>query len=331
MSLRAPANARLLILAVLVLLGACTDLSGLRADRPLLPVREYEQMIVGRLDADYVGNENCLGRCHKHDKIYRDFQLSVHGEQVAADSGLPLVNCESCHGPGSLAIEHAAENDKCNFETLLQLDKLPSQAQSLICVKCHSAASTPRLHNWNASIHASSDVSCFDCHKLHQGPAQKVSRKEMAELCYGCHQDIRMAFQQFSHHPVPEHKMACTDCHDPHDASQNQNLTGFNIKEICTRCHMEFQGPFIYEHADLTEDCTNCHAPHGSPNDPLLKVSQPFLCLQCHAGHQSGFFAPALATEDFKGAFYTRCTDCHSAIHGTDIPSAKGRGSFIAR
>jgi hypothetical protein len=52
--------------------------------------------------------------------------------------------------------------------------------------------------------------------------------------------------------------------------------------------------------------------------------------MQCHAGHQDANHQ-ALVNSDFKGAFYTRCTDCHSSIHGTDIPSAKGRGTFISR
>jgi DmsE family decaheme c-type cytochrome len=318
----------------LALLAACADLSSLRSDQPIQPIREYEKQIVGRLDADYIGNDQCLAKCHKHDKIAVDFQQSVHGEQVSAESGLPLVNCESCHGPGSMAVEHLAETPtgekRCEFETLLPLKELPSQAQTLICLKCHSAASTPNLQYWNASSHAGSDVSCFDCHKLHQGPQQKASRHDTAELCFSCHQDIRMAFDQFSHHPVPEHKMSCTDCHDPHGTAQDHNLKGTSIKEMCTRCHMEFQGPFVYEHADVTEDCTNCHNPHGSPNNPLLTANQPFLCMQCHAGHSESPH-PALTSDNFKGAFYTRCTDCHSAIHGTDVPSAKGRGTFIAR
>lgn len=329
-------NCKALLLLFLVLLAACTDLTSLRSDQPIQPVREYERMIVGRLDADYVGDAQCLAKCHKHDQLLKDFDMSVHGEQVEAESGLPLVNCESCHGPGSLAVKHLTEKeqitekDRCDFDTFLQLEELPAQAQSLVCLKCHSAASTPSLQFWNAGFHASNDVSCFDCHTLHQGPQQKPSRHEMDEVCYNCHQKIRMEFGQFSHHPVPEHKMVCVDCHDPHGTAQEHNLKGTTVRETCTRCHAEFQGPFVYEHADVTEDCANCHSPHGSPNNPLLTVAQPFLCMQCHAGHQDSHHQ-SLTDDNFKGAFYTRCTDCHSAIHGTDVPSSKGKGSFIGR
>ncbi|MEJ2201538.1 MAG: DmsE family decaheme c-type cytochrome [Desulfuromonadaceae bacterium] len=319
---------KLLWLAGVFLLTACSDLQHLRSDNQLLPVREYEQLIVGRLDANYIGDENCLAKCHKHDQIRRDFQRSVHGEQIAQETGLPLVNCESCHGPGSLAVEDdLKEKDRCKFETLLQLEQLPPQAQSLICLKCHSAASTPALIFWSASTHANNDLSCFDCHELHQGPQQKVSRQKMDALCFNCHADVRMAFEQFSHHPIPEHKMACVDCHEPHGSAQDRLLRGSTRKDTCTRCHMEYQGPFVFEHADVTEDCSNCHVPHGSPNAPLLSSPEPFLCMKCHNGHASF----AIQNAELKGVFYTRCTDCHSTIHGTDIPSTRGRGTFIAR
>jgi DmsE family decaheme c-type cytochrome len=293
-------------------------------------------MLVGRLDSNYIGTEQCLAKCHKHDRIFRDYKQSVHGLQIESQSGLPLVNCETCHGPGSLAVDHIV-NESCDFKTFIQIEQLPAQAQSLLCLKCHSAASTPTLQFWGASAHASSDVSCSDCHELHQGPQQKVTHEGMNELCFKCHQNIQMEFAQFSHHPVPEGKITCTDCHNPHGTAQDKMLTGLTEKETCSRCHMDKQGPFVFEHADVMEDCTNCHRAHGAANNSLLTAAQPFLCLQCHTGHYSGFMAPSLQHSGggdpaaFKKAFYNRCTDCHSAIHGTDVPDFEGRGTFIAR
>ncbi|MBT1072221.1 DmsE family decaheme c-type cytochrome [Pelotalea chapellei] len=316
------------VLIAMLVVSACT---ALKEGYPLLPVSEYEKMVVGRLDADYVGTDNCVAKCHKHDKLTNDFKLSVHGEQITPQTGLPLVNCESCHGPGSLAIDKIEKNrqllgeagDKCDFSKLLDLKTLPPQAQSLICLKCHSAASTPALAQWHTSVHALNDLSCFDCHKLHEGPHQKVSRDKMAELCYGCHPDVKAQFSLFSRHPVREKKMGCFDCHEPHGSSLPALLKGNSQRDMCTRCHMEKSGPFVYEHGDVTETCTNCHAPHGSVNRRLLAAAMPFLCIQCHSpGHRN------ILDDKTKPLFANRCTDCHSTIHGSDTPDNRGFGTL---
>ena len=320
------------VLLTLLALGllACSEL---KQSRPILPVREYERLIVGRLDAEYVGTENCVSKCHKHDKLTEDFLHSVHGEQLTPETGLPLVNCESCHGPGSLAIAKLDEQiardgearAKCDTSKFLDIMNLPPQAQSLICLKCHSAASIPAIAHWNASPHALNDVSCFDCHKLHRGHRQMAGRDEISELCYSCHPEVKAQNTLMSHHPLREKKMSCVDCHDAHGSTQEKLLKGTTPKETCTRCHMEKQGPFVFEHGDVAENCANCHAPHGSVSPPMLNAAMPFLCLQCHNAH-SVDNAPGS-----RQLFVNRCTDCHSQVHGSDIPSPGVTGGGTLR
>ena len=310
--------------------------AALKDSSPIISIKEYEKMIAGRLDADYVGTDACLKACHVHDQRRRDFDLSTMGAQLSRESGLPIVNCESCHGAGSLAVDgltpekteaDAREGKKtaCDYKTFVDIKKLPPQAKSLICLKCHTANATFNLHNWNASVHSVADVACSDCHNIHGGHNLKVKIRDTAEMCEKCHQDVKAAFALPNHHPVPEKKVFCTDCHDPHGGSAEKNLRKDTVKATCTQCHSEKEGPFVYDHADLNDDCRTCHTPHGSVNNKLLLLREPFLCLQCHPTHRIG----DATTTETKQAYFTRCSDCHSQLHGTDLPSPSGKGRFI--
>jgi DmsE family decaheme c-type cytochrome len=327
-------HGRIMAAGLLMGLSAALFLYGCQAMRtsgPLLPVSEYEKMIAGRMDANYVGDSACLAKCHAHDTINKYLDASTMGAQLSAESGMPLVNCESCHGPGSLAVENLKTVDGmecCDHDTFIDLDELPEQAQSLICLKCHSSNANFNLHNWNAGSHNMSGVSCSDCHKVHQSADLKVHSSDVAELCYGCHLEKRAEFMLPSRHPVNENQMTCLDCHNPHGTDTDSQLVEYTIKEVCTNCHSEKEGPFVYEHADVTDDCTNCHFPHGSVNDNLLTMRMPFLCKQCHAEHRLPADTNDLTELQTKQRFFYRCTDCHSQVHGSDTPSYGG-GTFL--
>lgn len=327
--MRSRTGPALMLAGITLVAVAIYGCASLNVSKPIIPVSEYEKLIAGRLDADYVGDQTCLAKCHAHDQVKQYFDASTMGAQLSAESGLPLVNCESCHGPGSLAVRNIKDVDgvmTCDFETFIDLDGLPKQAQSLICLKCHSGNATFNLHNWNAGTHNMAGVSCFDCHDVHESANLKVHPKVVSELCYTCHQDIRAQFMLPTHHAVPEQRVSCLDCHEPHGTTTEALMKEQTVKELCTNCHAEKEGPFAFEHADLTEDCRNCHAPHGSVNNGLLTVKEPYLCLQCHDQHTITGTAAAQATTKLER--FTRCTDCHSEIHGSDSPGRFRPRSF---
>ncbi len=82
-------------------------------------------------------------------------------------------------------------------------------------------------------------------------------------VCYRCHADVYAQFSLTSHHPVPEGKMFCGDCHDAHGQMEG-NLRAETLNLLCWKCHAEKQGPFAYEHPPVTENCAYCHKPHGT-------------------------------------------------------------------
>lgn len=264
-------------------------------------------------DANYVGSEECAV-CH--DDVFEYYRKTVHfrvrGFEVAGEER----GCEGCHGPGSA---HVAE--KGNIQQTIRFNTLSSGQSSSICLKCHAGGS---LLHWNSNFHAQSNVGCTDCHKSHRVTAEKMLYKEEPELCYDCHQQMRTRSSFPSHHPIREGKMKCSACHSTHGAEMN-GLKAVMVNDLCFECHTDKQGPFLYEHPPVEEDCNLCHDAHGTIANNLLKQSEPFLCLRCHRGHRGPTMAgvhPTLAT------FTTSCTQCHSQIHGSDLPSQLGRGAL---
>lgn len=317
------------LLAVLLILAACTT-GAIREKMLSLPVIE---------GASYMGQDTCLG-CHE-DKG-ESFALNVHGrladfEMMGAEKG-----CESCHGPGSLHVEGDGDTSR-----ILRPAELTATETGAICAKCHSNG---KLMDWTHSEHALADLSCTECHSVHaEEPLKANLKQEDPELCYSCHQEM-MAKSNFpSHHPIKEGKMSCGDCHNPHGELNTHERTN----DLCLNCHTRYQGPFVFGHAPVEDDCTICHDPHGSVANNMLVQNEPFLCLQCHEGHfhllrqsaqapgsPTGTIAttPEITdaanphgTEGFQTSFGTKCSTCHKVVHGSDFPSQPLSGGGLTR
>lgn len=251
--------------------------------------------------AEKAGSEQCAA-CHKD--AARDARHSFHALQG--------VQCEDCHGAGSLHVQGGGDTSKIiNFKTA------KAEVASGVCLSCHAGGE--QVRNWFAGTHQAQDVKCSGCHTLHGEKTTLESRRQMNDNCLQCHQKQAAEGDLPYHHPIREAKMSCVDCHDAHGGKAGNNLKLANVNQLCFNCHAEFQGPFTYQHAPVNESCMKCHTPHGSPNRNLLVVSQPALCLQCHAAHHNGANLPLV----------DRCTNCHTSIHGTDTASATGGSVFI--
>jgi predicted CXXCH cytochrome family protein len=136
------------------------------------------------------------------------------------------------------------------------------------------------------------------------------------ELCSSCHRRELTELRQFSHHPVFEGRVKCTDCHSPHRAERGKSLTGKTVEETCLRCHENRRGPFVFEHdpvkaGGIGEGCLECHRPHGSPNRAMTVMFSRGLCIQCHTDIQQQ------PTHRGRNGDCWRA-GCHTAIHGSN-------------
>lgn len=284
--------------------------------------------------AQGIANSACA-QCHTD--VSDSFHKSSHGRFFSDDAGLRDNSCESCHGSGVAHIESADPKD------IINPAKVEGSNGNELCVTCHNS---DRMSEWAMSSHSAGDVNCAACHTIH-GTDGKSLKKSSPALCYDCHADVRAATMLPSHHPIAEGKVDCLDCHGVH--GENPRLTMEPTgREFCFSCHADKEGPYAFEHAPVMEDCNICHSPHGTVADNLLKQAEPALCLSCHSMHfhasvesvDGAFTDPmdrsrdGVSTSDgFKLGMLTKCTQCHTQIHGSDLPSqaASTRGTGLTR
>lgn len=308
----------LAILAVVAGLAGST--SALAADAPTTKLSADTKDIVLKGDA------KCT-RCH--DEADAPALLSIgktrHGSR--ADSRAPT--CTSCHGESDA---HTAKVD--NGKERPPVDRLfgkssktPVAARNEACLTCHQK-DAKRSH-WEGSVHQSRDVACTSCHQVHTAHDKVRDKRTQPEVCYACHKEQRAQVNKPSHHPIPEGKMGCSDCHNGHGSTGPKLMVRDSVNATCYTCHMEKRGPFVHNHAPVSEDCSICHNPHGTTAENLLKARPPFLCHQCHTPHggaiaslASQVAAPTTVGRNSVTVNQGRgCVNCHTQIHGSNNPA----------
>lgn len=280
------------------------------------------------VDAVYVGEKACL-ECHEHVDTQYSHTLHAKAFRDNPRNSQQAQVCEACHGPGSKHVE--ATWDKRLIIGFTRNWETPVAIQNAQCLSCHQGGQ--RLH-WVGSTHDKNKVACSDCHNpMVNNSIDGALRKEsISETCYSCHPKQRADFLKRSHMPLPEGKMTCADCHNPHGSRTRPMLNKDSVNEVCYTCHAEKRGPFLWEHAPVRENCANCHLPHGSNHDKLLVTARPWLCQQCHnasVGHPGNFYNASQTAESALqpgGVASQRiigraCQNCHTQIHGSNHPS----------
>lgn len=243
----------------------------------------------------------CL-KCHKNEHLTL-WQSGLH-----ARAKLSCLNCHDPHSPETAMMSKDIDNGK------IALENLTTVIQQTELAANDAAVGSEEKEKANAQV---SELKGKADTLREKVKATETVYRRVAEpyICYNCHKAQQVQVKMPSHHPIPENKMKCSDCHNPHGGHKGA-LNAESVNETCFKCHAEKLGPFTFEHPPVTEDCTNCHNPHGSVQNNLLVQSQPFLCLKCHAGPHSrsgSLGSPAAIPQN-----YTECTDCHNQVHGSD-------------
>jgi DmsE family decaheme c-type cytochrome len=271
--------------------------------------------------AELVGDDEACLTCHEQQK--QGYSNTMHGRKEHPRAPAAKQGCESCHGPGSKHVDDPEVPGMIRAFT----NDAPRDGNDT-CLTCHSRG----MHAlWEGSAHDSRNVSCSSCHSVHAFKSERAQLKTVREMdtCATCHRDKVAKIDRSGHMPVREMKMECSTCHNPHGSTNVRQLQkGDSIGEMCTSCHADKRGPYLWEHAPSRDGCVTCHDPHGSANERMLVTKPPILCQRCHIAtrHPSTIYDAGLigsgATPSVR--IYARsCVTCHSAIHGSNHPSGQ--------
>ena len=281
-------------------------------------------------------NDKTCTRCHDEGEMKPIWSLYQARHGVRTDAHAP--NCQSCHG-GSKKHLYGDPDPKIKgkqppdvvFGTRANPDGFPKSEvdrQNASCSACHDKDS--KRSHWQGSTHQSRGLACVSCHEIHTFNDKVRDKRTQPEVCFKCHKEQRAQINRPSRHAIPEGKVACSDCHNPHGSVGPKLMVRDSINAPCYTCHMEKRGPFVHNHEPVDDDCTNCHNPHGTLEPNMLKARTPFLCHSCHTPH--GAVQPLLAGQAGapnivgygNGTYITQgrgCLNCHTQVHGSNNPS----------
>lgn len=279
--------------------------------------------------------------CHGADSPHpaADILATPHG--VRADDRTPFaaggLACEACHGPSAEHVTGRRDDGSRPPPAVAFRADEPAAVREAACLGCHERDAG---HHWQGSSHRFAEVVCGDCHRVHPRQDPILARATQSGVCLDCHRQQRAEFLRPSAHPLSTSLsaslsaafgrggMVCSDCHAPHGSLAPAELLRDSVNESCTSCHAEYRGPFLWEHAPVSEDCTLCHVPHGSSHRNLLTRRTPWMCQECHlaAFHPSALESglgvpPQGASRQILGR---DCMNCHVQVHGSNHPSGAG-------
>jgi len=313
-------------LAGTLLLAMLTVAAATKEVPPADPREEVEALLDDKLaagDFSRQGADTCL-KCHDSGSELPATGIfsTAHGRLGDPNGPFAGRQCEACHGPaGNHPRRPRSGQQREPMITFGPDSPVPAQKQNEVCLACHTDA---RRMAWHSGAHALADLTCSQCHSLHQPSDPVLEPMTQIGVCTGCHTRQKVELLQRSAHPLGA-QLGCVDCHNPHQSLNESGLQRLSLNETCYGCHAEKRGPFLWEHAPVMEDCSYCHRPHGSINRALLDKRPPQLCQGCHAaaGHPAVAYSGVETVTGRSSAFVLggSCLNCHSQIHGSNHPS----------
>jgi tetratricopeptide (TPR) repeat protein len=228
--------------------------------------------------------------CHNN---YPEFVLGSENKYKAVPEG---INCERCHGPGSIHVSERQTGRKIDTSkyidySIVNPSKLSIDAQFDICQRCHLQGNTilkegKSFYDFKPGMKLSDYMTVFlpkyknaDDEFIMASHADRLKQstcfiKSLEKSKLGSTKSLK---------PYKD-AMTCVTCHNPHVSVKETNANVFN--DACNNCHTT-SGKSNLTCSDKTviqnskfkiQNCVGCHMPKsGSIDIPHVTVHDHFI------------------------------------------------------
>jgi predicted CXXCH cytochrome family protein len=181
----------------------------------------------------------------------------------------PGVNCEMCHGPSALHVEHmhkAQTNPKKLLDPPVDFRKIDNRHGVQVCAQCHRQSAIRQLGS-HGEMNYSAEGASF-AQKSWSRPYDAFSQR--AYYKDGRFRETTFIVEAFTRSACYRKGTAqCATCHAPHVPDFSSNLASLKFKsspnEMCLGCHEQYRARIDQHthHPVNTEasQCVSCHMP----------------------------------------------------------------------
>lgn len=226
--------------------------------------------------------------CHNG---YPNFVMGSENKYTSLPSG---IDCERCHGPGSIHVQQRKtikpiDTSKYIDYSIVNPAKLSINAQFDICQRCHLQGNAilknkKSFYDFKPGQKLSDYISVF-LPKYSNSDNQFIMASHADRLkqsaCF-----IKSYEKVSKINTLKPYKdaMTCITCHNPHVSVKETNLNFFN--EVCMNCHgnMANKNKLSLENAHQNlksknwSNCVNCHMPTSGATDiPHVTVHDHYI------------------------------------------------------